>query len=82
MTCEVEAVFVSRASDRDTGQLWIPAKKCDITCSGLSEFQLGQWLFYDFAKQQIVRAIPSGKEPYETKLYEVGNQQRDVLVQV
>lgn len=82
MTCEVEAIFVSRTSDRDTGQLWIPEKKCDQTCRGLSEFQLGQWLIYDFAKQQIIKTIPPGQEPYETKLYEVSNQQRDVLVQV
>jgi hypothetical protein len=82
MTSHVEAIFVFRAtSDRDIGQLWIPAKNCGKRCDGLSKFQLGQWLIYDFDNEKIIRAMPAGEEPYETEVCG-GNPEGEILIHV
>ncbi|KAF7627307.1 hypothetical protein Mgra_00009400 [Meloidogyne graminicola] len=79
MTIE-KGVLVFKASNGDTGLLWLPKLSRQKHCqTGLALYQLGQWLLYDSSSDRVLPL--EGAPPYKTRIFN-DNPRRDALVEI
>jgi hypothetical protein len=78
---KVQAVLVFKASNNETGLLWIPKFCVKQHCqTGLQNYNLGDWLIFNMTSQRVIEIVRDVEVPYETRLY--STQENDQFVEV